>query len=202
MKIYVDMDDVLCETAAALCEIAAAEFSRKKRYEDIREFDLQKTFSFTDGEMKRFRELSHRPEVLASFAQTPDAVSSVRILVSRGHSVDIVTGRPASSHIGTKAWLEAAGLGDLPVTYMDKYNRAAEFTRSMDDPQVFSREEVACRSYDFAIDDSPAALEILAGWRNTRVLIFDRPWNKSFAPKRNMRRVSGWNDILAQIKEA
>lgn len=202
MKIYVDMDDVLCETAKALCEIAASEFSRAVEYENVREFDLQKTFSLSDGEMRRFRELSHMPEVLASFAQTAGAVDGVRALIAEGHHVDIVTGRPASSHVGTKAWLDAAGLSDVPVTYMDKYNRAAEFGLSEDDPKVFTREEVARRGYDFAIDDSPTALEMLAEWRNTKVLIYDRPWNASFAPKPNMRRVFGWDEILAQIKEA
>ena len=32
MRIYVDMDDVLCETAAHLCKLAACEFGRHVAY--------------------------------------------------------------------------------------------------------------------------------------------------------------------------
>lgn len=202
MKIYVDMDDVLCETAVTLCEIARREFARDVDYENVREFDLQKTFALSDEEMGRFRIASHLTEALVSFAKTPGATDGVRALVSAGHCVDIVTGRPASSHVGTELWLKSAGLGDLDVTYVDKYGRSEIFGSSPGDPPTVSVSDLARRGYDFAIDDSPLALEMLASWSGTRVLVFDRPWNRSFALKANMRRIFGWGELLAQIKES
>ena len=66
MRIYVDIDDVLCETAATLCGLAEREFGRHVKYLDVRQFDLQKVFSLDDSEMARFRELSHSAHALAS----------------------------------------------------------------------------------------------------------------------------------------
>ena len=196
MRIYVDIDDVLCETAATLCGLAEREFGRHVKYLDVRQFDLQKVFSLDDSEMARFRELSHSAHALASYPVTQGAVAGVRALVAAGHQVDAVTGRPASSHRGTEAWLEAAGFGDLPVTYVDKYGRAGCFGQNPDDPPTVSMDELGERRYDAAIDDSPLALDRLADWRSTRVFVFDRPWNADYALAPNMVRASGWRQIV------
>lgn len=196
-RIYVDIDDVLCETAAKLCEIAEREFGRVVRYGGVRSFDLQKVFSLDDAEMARFRELSHEEEVLASYPVTEGAVEGVKALVAAGHEVDLVTGRPASSHRGTERWLEAAGLGDFKVTYVDKYGRAGCFATGPDDPPTVSLEELRARGYDVAIDDSPVVLDRLAAWHETRVMVFDRPWNASFPLAPNMLRARSWQDVLA-----
>ena len=201
MKIYVDMDDVLCETAIALCELARRDFGRSVSYRDVVDFDLQKTFSFSNAEMERFRTLSHTVEALSSFSITPGAVDGVRLLVASGHDVDVVTRRPASSHAGTEAWLKAAGLSDIAVAYVDKYNRSDIFVRGEDDPPTVSFEDLGRRGYDVVIDDSPIALKRLAEWRDSLVLVFDRPWNKAFSLAPNMRRVFDWQEALARIEE-
>ena len=200
MKIYVDIDDVLSETAASLCDIAEREFGRHVEYCNVCEFDLQKVFSFTDEEMDRFRVLSHKTEELKSFPVTPGAVEGVRALVAAGHAVDLVTGRPASSHVGTEAWLKSAGLGDFTVSYVDKYDRSQIYALSPDDPPTVGMAELEARGYDVAIDDSPIVLAKLAAWRKTRVLVYDRPWNADFALSDNMRRIGSWADAMAQIR--
>jgi len=201
MRIYVDMDDVLCETAVALCGMAEREFGRRVAYENVRDFDLQKVFSLSDAEMDRFREISHMRDTLASFTETVGAVAGVRSLAEAGHEVEIVTGRPPISHPGTSDWLKAAGLEDLPVLYVDKYDRADVFARRPGDPPLVRFEDLEARGYDVAIDDSPLALRRLAGWRNTRVLVFSRPWNQSFDLAPNMRRIGGWPDLLARFAD-
>lgn len=202
MKIYVDMDDVLCETAIALCDIARREFGRSVDYRDVTDFDLQKMFSLSDADMERFRIFSHTNDALLSFSKTPGAIDGVKSLVASGHHVDIVTGRPASSHAGTEGWLEAAGLDDIAVTYVDKYNRSGIFEHAKDDPPTVSFEDLERRGYNVVIDDSPLALERLAKWSGSLVLVFDRPWNKAFDLAPNMRRVFNWQETLARIEEA
>jgi len=195
MKIYVDIDDVLCETAATLCAIAEREFGRIVPYCEVRSFDLQNVFSLNEAEMVRFRELSHSEETLLSYPVTDGAVDGVKALAAAGHDVGMVTGRPASAHRGTEAWLEAAGLGGFGVTYVDKYGRAGCFATSPDDPPTITLEELRARRYDVAIDDSPVVLRRLAEWTETRVVVFDRPWNASFPMSANMARVYSWRDI-------
>lgn len=197
MRIYVDIDDVLCETAATLCTIAARDFDRHVAYDAVREFDLQKVFSLTDAEMRCFSVISHSPDVLASYPVTSGAVDGVRTLRAAGHTVDFVTGRPASSHAGTEAWLAAAGLSGFDVTYVDKYGRTDRYAARPDDPPTVTMDALTARRYDVAIDDSPVALERLAAWTHTRVLVFDRPWNRAFPLAPNMRRIDGWHDLSA-----
>ena len=197
MRIYCDMDDILCETAATLCRVAAEKFGVRVRYEEVRNFDLQQTFGLTEDQMKDFMRAAHEPSCLLSYPETPGAVAELKSLVAAGHDVEIVTGRPATSHAATEAWLRAAGLGALPVTYVNKYGR--RFSQDGDAPEMVPLADLLKRHYDVAIDDSPLILSALAAWTKTRVLVFDRPWNRDFALAPNMTRVKSWADILREI---
>lgn len=197
MRIYVDIDDVLCETAASLCEIVAREFDRHVAYEDVFQFDLQEVFGLTDEEMRRFMVVSHDPVNLAAFPVTEGAAEGIAALHAAGHEVEIVTGRPASSHVATETWLEENGFGGMGVTYVDKYGRAGCYPQGPDDPPSVTLAELLARRYDVAIDDSPKVLAPLAAaWPNTRLLVFSRPWNRSLALAPNMTRVEGWKSVL------
>lgn len=197
MRICCDMDDILCETAATLCTVAEREFGARVAYADVREFDLQKVFGLTDGQMRRFMEVSHLPDCLLSYPETRGAVAGVRALAAAGHRVEIVTGRPSSSYRATEAWLRTAGLGDLPVTYVDKYGRA--YATDGDAPAMVTLDELRRRRYDIVIDDSPVVLPRFASWLEARVLVFDRPWNVRFPLAANMVRVDGWAGILREL---
>jgi len=197
MRIYCDMDDILCETAASLCTLAEREFGRVVAYEDVHEFNLQDVFCLTDAEMKRFASLSHEYDWLVGYPATPGAVEGVLALREAGHDVEIVTGRPASSHRATEDWLAAAGLGDFPVTFVDKYSRY--FAGDPDDPRTVPLKELMARQYDVAIDDSPVVLPALAAWTHTKILVFARPWNQDFALAPNMVRVEGWCGLMTEI---
>lgn len=197
MRIYCDMDDIVCETAATLCGLVRCLFGVEVRYEDVHAFDLQQSFGLTSDQMRRFMDEAHRDVNLLAYPETPGAVAGLRALVAAGHRVEIVTGRPATSFRATEAWLARAGLGDLPVTYVNKYGRL--FCADGDAPEMVPMGELARRGYDVAIDDSPMVLPALASWPRTRVLVFDRPWNRAVALAPNMTRVHDWRDIRAVL---
>ena len=194
--IYVDMDDVLCETAANLCRLAEREFGRHVDYKDVFAFDLQKVFALSDDEMRRFMVASHAPGALLTHPVTPGAPEALRALRDAGYNVEIVTGRPAYAHGDTERWLDAAGIGDFPVTYVDKYGRDGCYAHNEGDPPTVKLDELLARKFDIVIDDSPQILEMLSDWKDTRILVFSRPWNASFALSANMARVDGWREIL------
>ena len=196
MRIYCDMDDILCETAVSLCGLADRMFGKRIAYDAVRDFNLQKTFSLSDAEFRRFMDAAHAHEFLLGYAPTPGAVEGVRALVAAGHEIEIVTGRPAFTHRATRAWLDAAGLRDCPVTYVDKYGRPQPVDPSA--PRTISLDQLLARHYDVAIDDSPVVLPALARWSDTRVLVFERPWNRAYALAPNMTRVRGWGEILKE----
>ena len=197
MRIYCDMDDILCETAATLCGLVREMFGVQVAYEDVREFDLQKSFGLSSDQMRRFMAEAHLPERLLAYPPTVGAAEGLKALATAGHDVEIVTGRPASSFRATEGWLKAAGLGDFPVAYVNKYGRL--FSKDGDAPEMVPLDELLKRHYDVAIDDSPMVLPAFAAWTRTRVLVFGRPWNANFALAPNMTRVAGWTEILKLI---
>ena len=187
------MDDILCETAVLLCDLAYRLFGKRIAYDEVSSFNLQQTFSLSDDEMRRFMDAAHSYENLTAYAPTPGAVEGLKALVAAGHEVEIVTGRPATTHRGTRAWLDAAGLGDFPVTYVDKYGRPP--VPDPDAPKTVPLADLLKRHYDVAIDDSPVVLPALARWTDTRIVVFDRPWNRAFALMPNMTRVRDWREM-------
>lgn len=197
MRIYCDIDDVLSETAVSLCELAEQMFGKRIAYADVRDFNLQRTFNLTDEEMSRYTAAAHAPEHLAAYAPTPGAVEALRKLKAAGHEIELVTGRPSTAWRGTEAWLAKFGLGDFTVTYVDKYGRPCP--TDPDAPRMVPLAELLVRHYDIAIDDSPLALKSLEVWTQTRVLVFNRPWNADYQLAANMIRIDSWSDICALV---
>ena len=73
MNIYVDFDDCLCESGRHFSRLAAELFGKNVPYEDMRDFDLQKSFSLTDEQFMRLMAEGHRPEELLAYEETPGA---------------------------------------------------------------------------------------------------------------------------------
>jgi len=197
LRIYCDMDDILCETAVSLCGLAFRLFGRRVDYEQVREFNLQTSFSLSDEEFRRFMDIAHEPENLMAYDATPGALAGFRALADAGHEVEVVTGRPAFTFRATRTWLDAAGFGAFPVTYVDKYNRPNPVDPEA--PKAIPLAEFMTRRYDVAIDDSPVILPTLAQWKDTRVVVFDRPWNRDFALAPNMVRAKDWKELESYV---
>ncbi len=197
MVIYVDFDDVICETACALSALADRLFGRKVPYEAIQHFELEKSFDLTAEQLDALMEHAHTPEFLANLTLTEGADTALRLLVCRGHSVQIVTGRPSFCHEGTVHWLEKYALGDLPIVYVDKYGRGQHGRKSAM-PPLLTLGEFNRLHYDVAIDDSPVALDILSVRPQCQTLIFHRPWNQHYR-RPAMQRVMNWPEIVDRL---
>ena len=94
MRIYVDYDDCLCETARSFVKLAKEMFGRNAAYEDIRFFELDKSFALDEDQYARFMIRGHEPDVLLSYEETPGASAVINEWISRGYEVSIITGRP------------------------------------------------------------------------------------------------------------
>ena len=103
MKIYVDFDDCLCETAKCFSQIIADMFGLVIPYEGIKYFNLQKAFSLNDEDYQRMMVKGHQPEVLLSLEPTPGASETINAWIDKGYDVSIITGRPFSSYEPSRA---------------------------------------------------------------------------------------------------
>ena len=193
LKIYVDYDDCLCETARVFSALAEEMFSIRVPYEEIRYFDLDKAFGLTDEQFTEFLIRGCRPEVLLAYEETPGASSVLREWMSRGYEVNVITGRPFSQYGPSREWLDRHGLEDVPLYCLNKYGREGVGTDSGYnlEPDDFYRMD-----FDFAVEDSPKAFPFFRRFPGLRVLVFDRPWNRDcMLPGDNYTRCRDWESI-------
>ena len=94
MKIYIDFDDVICETAKYFTKIAKELFGIDVPYRQVQFFNLQKSFDLSDEQYDKLMEAGHLPENLLSYEETPGASETINKWVDEGHEVFIITGRP------------------------------------------------------------------------------------------------------------
>ena len=71
MKIYVDFDDCICETARNFSDLAVEMFDIHVPYEEMRYFELDKVFNLSGDQFDQFMIRGHEPEVLLSYDETP-----------------------------------------------------------------------------------------------------------------------------------
>ena len=96
MKIYLDFDDVLCETFAELERFARAEFGKNPEPGRSVHFDLHESLGLSDGEYRLFMDRFHA-EKLLSIPEIPGACAALRAWIEAGHEPVVVTGRPVSA---------------------------------------------------------------------------------------------------------
>ncbi|MBR4170049.1 MAG: 2-dehydropantoate 2-reductase [Kiritimatiellae bacterium] len=200
MKIYVDMDDVLTETARELSRLAAALFDIHVPYEKIFAFDLKQSFHLTDEEYLHLMRGAHWKGALEGLPETPGAREGVAQLLKQGHEVVIVTGRPLQTANVSQGWLRQHGFPELPFYCLDKYGRWSGGDSA--DPRLLTREAFEQTRFDLFIDDSPLALDLLQNRSDSRILVFDRPWNRDYPLTSSMRRVFGWDEVVAAANAA
>lgn len=193
MRIYIDFDDVICETAKYFTKIAKDLFDIDVPYREVQFFNLQKSFDLTDDQYDELMRAGHIPANLLAYEETPDASQTINKWVDEGHEVSIVTGRPFDSFAPSRQWLDRHNLERVPLFCVDKYGRESfnqDCTYSMTLAQLYSL------TFDFAIEDSPAAFEHVMHFENCKVAVFNRPWNMNAQlPSSEFIRCEGWKYI-------
>ena len=198
MKIYVDYDDCLCETARSFSELAVEMFDKHVPYEQIRYFELNKSFDLDDDQYERFLLKGHEPEVLLSYEETPGASKTINEWLSQGHEVSIITGRPFSAYEPSRQWLDEHGLKDVKLYCLNKYARDSVIYKTDFNLEL---EDYYKMKFDFAVEDSYKAFKFFEHLPNLKVLVYDRPWNRECVfPNGNYIRCMDWDRIRAIVK--
>lgn len=195
MKVYIDFDDVLCETAKYFTKIAKELFDVDVPYEEVQFFNLQKSFHLNNEQYDELMRAGHLPENLLAYEETLGASETINRWIDAGHEISIITGRPYDSYEPSRKWLDLHHLERVPLFCVDKYGREKfnrDCTYSMTLEQLYGME------FDFAIEDSPAAFEHVLHFDQCKVAVINRPWNR-MAPLPNERfvRCDSWEEIAA-----
>jgi uncharacterized protein len=202
--IYIDFDDVLCETARGLADLAAELFGTRTAFEDIHSFDLGASFGLTAAQVDTLMHRAHMPDVLQAYAPVPGAAGVLSDWHGKGCVIDIVTGRPAATCDASRAWLERYAIPFNALVYVDKYGRNHAPHPGVD---VVSLEQLARMDYSLAIDDAPSMVTFLASSTPFPVAVLERPWNRSlksappFPPHAPVHLCRDWSEIAQLLPE-
>ena len=198
MRIYVDFDDCLCETARYLSALVNDLFNTDIPYEKMRNFDLKKTFSLMDDDYELMMIKAHSPESLLSLKETEGASITLNKWIDDGIAVSVITGRPYSAYEASRQWLDDHDLNRAELYCLNKYGRdsfikGSDFNLEVDDFRKMT--------FDYAIEDSPSAFKFFSHLPHLKVMVFDRPWNTDCKfPEGDYMRCYDWDTIDKVIR--
>ena len=193
MKIYIDFDDVICETGRYFTVLAKELFGIDLPYSQVQFFNLQKAFDLNEEQYDELMIAGHLPKNLLIYEETPGASNVINKWVDAGHDVKIITGRPFDSYEPSREWLDNHNLSRVPLYCVDKYGRES-FNQNV--TYSMKLDDLYKMTFDFAIEDSPAAFEHVVHFENCSIAVFDRPWNREAAfPSDKFVRCMDWSEI-------
>jgi len=188
--IYVDMDDVLCETARGCLAIIEQKFGRQVPYECLTNFDLGQACELGPEETAALYHIVHHPDELLKLEPIPAAIPVLKQWIAGGYEIAIVTGRPPTTYEPSVEWLKIHEVPYHSFMMVDKYGRF-ETKNTI----AVSLPELAEKSFYFSVEDSPTMARFLAEQMGVSVKLFDRPWNQGAVAHPKIKRYHHWHEI-------
>ena len=180
MAIYIDFDDVICQTNVTLRKIVRERYGRHYEFEDMTQFDLHVSLGLDN--------LEEIPEI-------PDACHTILTWHKAGLSPLVVTGRSPSCHEASLRWLQSHGLGEIPLFHLDKYQRF----QGTDSALSITPDDLRDMKIALAIEDAPPSVSLLQKWNLCPIALFDRPWNRSIPSSTSLRRFRNWRELAETV---
>jgi uncharacterized HAD superfamily protein len=201
-RIYIDLDDVLCDTARAYTALLMRQFGKTVAFDDIVSFDLSVSFDLTADEYTNFMRLAHEPEVLSALEPIPGAADALGELSDMGYEIAVITGRPPRTAAGSEAWLRSNDIPYHDLTFVDKYGRDAG---GDGDTRAITLKELSEMRFAYAVEDSGDMAAFLTGTMSQPVALLDRPWNRTYQfdgakAQHLIDRCLDWGEILANMR--
>lgn len=193
--LYVDVDDVLTDSAGTYLRIVAQEFGKEVTLADMVTFDLQRSFDLSEKEYNHLVEVAHRPDEILTMKPSPGALETLNLWAQQGHSIHIVTGRLTSTFETTQQWLKDHQVAYESFTIVDKYQHP-----EMDPEIALPLSELQKMSFTLAVEDSATMATYLADKLATPVALVDRPWNQTATVNGKITRCRDWDQIQAILK--
>ncbi len=191
VPVYVDFDDVLCETARGLIDVIDEHFGRSIEFEDIHSFDLALSFGLDEHELARLMEFAHTADILTAFAPVKGAVETLRDWAGRGARIWIVTGRPPLTEDASVEWLQRYGVPYERLIFVDKYGRFKADVHGA----ALTLDELSQLPFSLAIDDAPQMALYLSETMHVETVMLDRPWNRGIQLSGSVTRCFNWAEI-------
>lgn len=194
--IYVDLDDVISETTSQYVSIIEHEFGKSLAFQDITSFDLKKSFSLTGREYEHFFDLVHKPEIILKFDPVKDAIDVLQKWRDIGFEIFVVTGRLTSAYDSSLEWLKSNRVPFDLFIMVDKYSRDG-----IDKKIAMSLESFSQVEFTVAVEDSVEMASFISRVMKRKVLLLDRPWNRSVSDDNYIQRCNSWHEVDMVFKK-
>lgn len=181
MRIGVDIDEVIADSAAVYVPFMNRLFGRDRKKEDLFSYAFEETFDLTEDQMKEFWRSFAREGCWARIPPVEGAAETLARLRA-AHEIVLVTGRPGE-HLEeeTRAWLAEHRMPHDALVFMGEDDKDAAVRRVLGDSP-------AGRGLDALVDDHWGFAEAAAG-RGVRVFLVNAPWNRTAPEHPMVRRV-------------
>ena len=193
-EIYVDMDDVLCETARQFLVVIDREFGKQIAYERLTDFDFETSCDLTASERAMLYDKIHYADEILAIEPITEAIDVLNKWVATGYQIAIVTGRPPDTYASSIEWLARFQVPYHSFTMVDKYGRF-----ETENTVGLTLAELATRKFCWAVEDSLPMAKFLATTMSLPVALLDRPWNQDGVGHPNIRRYKNWKELLTFI---
>ena len=202
-KSYTIGDDVLSQTIRGLIALLEREHGRRIREEDVRHFDLGRSFGLGPGELEAFMRRAHEPERLAALEPSPGAAAALASWSDGGHEIFVMTGRPPSAEPASRRWLQRHGMPHARLACVDKYGREDWHASN---GSALPLDALDSLGFSLAVEDSLDMAVHLVERCGLPVVLIDRPWNRDVAalpPATRARivRCASWRELLRSFPE-
>jgi uncharacterized HAD superfamily protein len=188
--VYVDMDDVLCQTAQHFLTILERDFGKRFTFEQLTDFDVGQACEITAEERADLYRIVHQGEELLNIPPIPGAIDVLQQWSTAGYEIAIVTGRPPDTYEPSVQWLKKHRVAHDSILIVDKYGRFVP-----DGSRCISLEALMNHSFCWAVEDSPVMAMYLASQMKIPVALLDRPWNRKDTNHELVRRHHSWIEI-------
>ena len=191
--IYIDMDDVICQTVPYCLKIIDREFGKAVPFERLSTFDLGSACALQPDELAELFRIVHHPDELIRLEPVEGAVAALRQWIAAGYDITIVTGRPPATYDASLEWLARHRVPYQSFMVVDKYGRFETASTI-----GITLEQLAERQFCWAVEDSLPMASYLADRMRVPVALMDRPWNRKDLEHSLIGRYSCWDDIAKE----
>jgi uncharacterized HAD superfamily protein len=183
VRIGVDIDGVLLNTAKLLLKIFNSNHSTKYRLRDLTDYDIWNVLDCSEDEIwDSFREISKRGYWQKAKLVDKNAIKTLKKLKKKGHTIKLITSSAPENLEFKLKRLKKTGVvfdGYVITEIRDMGSKAAY-----------------AKDFDFIIDDSPYQCKAI-NEAGGKAIIYDQPWNKN-VPKEIIRAYN-WRHVKKLI---
>jgi|TARA_Y100000310_G_scaffold339513_1_gene432405 5'(3')-deoxyribonucleotidase len=192
MRIGIDVDDVLADSMGPLVDFHNQKNGTNLKFEDVLSFNLSEVWNMETKE-EMFNNIldfykSHFFKKIEPFPNSKEIIFKL----SKTNQLAAITGRPTVIKNETILWL-----GEFYPNCFTEVHFSNHFPG--EDKNLSKADFCLEKGYELLIEDSKEfALE--CAQKGIKVFLLNKPWNKGFAPHKNIVSVDTWEEVIAKLK--